>query len=347
MRVRSGASFEVEVEGSFRLCATDAATRFGVGGKSYSDTLLIACDGSSLFVVNVLPLEDYLAGVLPNEIGRRTDEEAEAVKAQAVLARTYAMAKIISPVKRLFDLYGDTRDQVFSGAGAADGGGIDPIAASALRSTSGQVLTYNGTLAECYFHSTCGGATEASSLVWERPQSKPYLAGVLDEGAAGVWCSISPSWRWSERYTREELEALLRVYLPAATDAVPPSELSDPSRHLLDIAITERMPSGRVETLRIVFGTPKQQRVVLLRGDKIRWVLRRSDGSGPLRSTLFDLAAERDARRWIRTVRIDGGGNGHGIGLCQWGAVARARAGFSARSILEAYFPGTDIDKRY
>jgi stage II sporulation protein D len=344
MRVRSGASLGVEVEGTFRICGADASTRFGLAGKSYADTLLVACDGASLYVVNILPLEDYLAGVLPNEIGRRRDEEIEAVKAQANLARTYAFAKILSPVKRLFDLYGDTRDQVFSGAGDDNN---DPVAARALRATAGQLLTFNGALAEGYYHSTCGGSTEASSLVWERPQSKPYLTGVRDEGAGGAWCNISPAWRWSESYTRAELEALLRNYLPAATDAIPAAELADPSRHLLDIAVVGRMPSGRVESLRIVFGTPKQQRSVLLRGDRIRWVLRRGDGSGPLRSTLFDLSVVRDGARWIRSVRIDGGGNGHGIGLCQWGAVARARAGFSARGILEAYFPGTDIDRRY
>jgi stage II sporulation protein D len=86
-----------------------------------------------------------------------------------------------------------------------------------------------------------------------------------------------------------------------------------------------------------------RSRTFLIEGDRIRWALRRTDASSVLRSALFDLIIDRDASRAIRTVRIDGGGNGHGIGLCQWGAIARARMGIKAGAILRSYFPSTSL----
>ena len=307
--------------------------------RSYGDTLLIASDGAQLYLINVLPLEEYLKSVVPKEIGRsRGENEAAAVRAQAVIARTYAMTKIQLPLTRLFDVYDDTRDQVFGGIG-----GRDAIANAAVEQTGGQVLTYNGTLAECYFHSTCGGSTEASSLVWQRPQSKPYLTGARDHGRNGDYCRMAPSYRWTERYSREGLEAILRGFLPSANDAILPADIPAVQWHLLDLNVLRRGPSGRVTHLQVVMGNRMQQRSYYVHGDRIRYALRRPEGDRPLRSTLFDIEIERDAARWITTVRIDGGGNGHGVGMCQWGAIGMAREGASTADILHAYFPGTVV----
>ena len=86
--------------------------------------------------------------------------------------------EVITPLARLFDVYDDTRDLVFGGIAERD-----ELTSRAVERTAGQVLAYEGKLAECYYHSTCGGNTEASSLVWQRPQSKPYLIGSKDRGA--------------------------------------------------------------------------------------------------------------------------------------------------------------------
>ncbi|MBR9977970.1 MAG: SpoIID/LytB domain-containing protein [Bacteroidetes bacterium] len=316
---------------------------FTIEKRIYADTLLIASDGSGLYVINVLPLEEYLKSVLPREIGRnRKSDEINAILAQAILARTYAMTKISLPLTRLFDVYDDTRDQVFGGLT-----GRDALTTLAVERSKGQVLTYGGTLAECYFHSTCGGHTEASSLVWRRPQSKPYLRGIRDSGRHTDYCRISPSYRWSEEYSREEIEATLRAFLPSANDAILPSDIPAEKWYLLDMLILKRGVSGRVTLLQVIMGNRMQQRSYYLHGDRIRWALRQSGGSRPLRSTLFDVTLSRNAAKWIERVRFDGGGSGHGVGFCQWGAIGMARAGYSVDEILKAYFPGTSMKRSY
>jgi stage II sporulation protein D len=339
MTVRAGEKELGPIEGVFRCYHRGSAATFDINGRLYPDTLVFASDGTRLFIVNILPVERYLESVVPNEIGRnRKDNEYEAIKAQAIIARTYTMMKIDLPLRRLFDVYADTRDQVYTGMLTRT-----ELATRAIRETRGQVLTFEGNYAECYFHSTCGGATEAVSLVWKRPQSKPYLKGVRDRSGEGDFCRISPSFRWSELYTRRDLEALLRTYLPSADDTIKASDFEGGAWTLVDLRILARMPSGRVQKLKIVMSSGNRTRTFLIEGDRIRWALRRTDASSVLRSAMFDLIIDRDASRAIRTVRIDGGGNGHGIGLCQWGAIARARMGIKAGAILRAYFPSTSL----
>ncbi|MBR9974364.1 MAG: SpoIID/LytB domain-containing protein, partial [Bacteroidetes bacterium] len=329
--------------GLARCYHRNAQETFTFEDRRYGDTLLLASDGAQLYVINVLPLEEYLKSVVPREIGRnRKTEEIEAVRAQAILARTYALAKIRLPLTRLFDVYDDTRDQVFGGVS-----GRDALATAAVEQTAGQALTFNGKLAECYFHSTCGGNTEASSLVWQRPQSKPYLTGVRDAGHDGDHCRIAPSYRWTEEYSRTELETTLRAFLPSANEAILPSDIPETQWHLLDVNILKRGASGRVTHMQIVMGNRLQQRSYYLHGDRVRYALRRPGGDQPLRSALFDIRIERDAARWITRVRFDGGGSGHGVGLCQWGAIGMARAGYSTSEILQAYFPGTGLRRDF
>ena len=329
--------------GAFRCFYRDGTGAFSIDDGSYGDTLLVASDGRMLFVVNILPLESYLAGVVPNEIGRnRKRSEMEAIRAQAVLARTYALGKIALPLARLFDVYGDARDQMYTGRE-----GRDPLATEAISDTRGMALTWKGQLAECYFHSTCGGHTEASSLVWKRPQSKPYLTGTADRGDGDDYCRISPSYRWTEAYVREEMEHMLRTFLPAANEAILAEDIPAENWHLLDLNIIKRMPSGRVATLQIVMGNRAHQRAYYVHGDKIRWALRRTDSGRALRSLLFDVHIDRDANRWITDIRIDGGGVGHGVGFCQWGGIGRARGGQAFPDILTAYFPGTGLTSLY
>ncbi len=329
---------ELDCGQGVRCIPRDAEGAFILGRTRYPDTLLVTTDGARLFLVNIVALERYLRGVVPNEIGYDRDPaEIEAVKAQAILARTYAMRKAELPIARLFDLHADTRDQVYTGLSRSS---VETD--RAVRETAGLALSYESKYAECYYHGTCGGSTEAVSLVWGRPQSKPYLAGIRDAGRHGTYCSSSPQFRWTESYSRDDIENILRANLGAAHDSL---ERGGPDRtlHLLDLAILHRMPSGRVARLKAVFGNRARQWPVELEGDRMRWVLRRPDGFSPLRSTLFDLAIERDQNRWITRVTIRGGGNGHGIGFCQTGALDRAKKGYTCEEILRAYFPGTTV----
>jgi stage II sporulation protein D len=330
-------------KGAFRCFYRQPGSTFDFEGAIYADTLLIASDGQGLYLVNILPLEEYLRNVVPNEIGRnRKPSEEEAIKAQAILARTYALSKIALPLTRLFDVYADVRDQMFGGLSERD-----ELTSRAVEATRGVVVTFHDQLAECYFHSTCGGSTEASSLIWKRPQSKPYLVGTSDRATENDFCRISPSYRWSERFSRGELEQILRIFLPAANDAILPEDIPDENWYLLDLNIIKRSPSGRVATLQVIMGNRSRQRAYYVHGDKIRWAIRRGDAERVLRSTLFDLVIERDSNRWIEWVRIDGGGAGHGVGMCQWGAIGRARSGSNAGEILSAFFPGTEQTRIY
>ncbi len=341
IELKSTGGIILRAAGVLRVVHPGNAKHFQYERKAYSDTLVIASDGMHLYLLNILPLESYIQSVVPNEIGRnRKSDEYEAIRAQAILARTYALMKIQLPIRRLFDVFDDARDQVFSGTSHPD-----ELIAKAITSTKGQVLVFENRIAETYYHSTCGGRTEAASLVWLRPQSKPYLAGIRDHNGSEDNCRISPSYRWSEVYTRKDFESMLRVYLPTILSESERKLLDQRAWSILDIRITKRSPSGRVSVLKLVLGDTKWQTSIPVSADKIRWIIRRQDGTNILRSTLFDISIEREAKKWIRMIRINGGGNGHGVGLCQWGAIARSRDGQSASQILHGYFPGVTIEK--
>ncbi len=309
--------------------------------RMYSDTIRIATDGEALYVLNVLPVERYLAGVIPNEIGHRKKEEAEAVMAQAVLARTYVLSKVIIPMVRLFDVYDDTRDQVFSGA--ADAG---PLVKTALSRSRGVVLAYGDRLARVFYHSTCGGATAAPEETWSTSPRIPYLTSIRDRGRYRAWCSPSPFFRWKERYTRKRMEQLIKKYLPATLPEYK-NERFTKSDFLLGIFIKERYASGRVKKLAVVFGNKHKRRTFTLFSDKIRYVLRKPTHEKVLNSSLFDIHVTRDARQWISSITLEGAGKGHGVGMCQWGAIGQARAGISHERILAFYFPGTRLTTLY
>ena len=339
----SGGKLVASFKKRFRCFMATANHRFGFKGGQYSDTLEFVFDGKGITVINRLPVRDYLYNVVHNELGRDANRWSfEALKAQAIISRTYALWQMEMPVIRLFDVHDDIRDQVFTGVPSDD-----QLSIKAVDETRGDVLEYKGRFAECYFHSTCGGKTEAVENVWNTNGAKPYLKLVSDDGKHGVYCKHSPSYRWTVSYTRTDFESILKQYLPV----VIPDEtkrLALPANwKLLDIKIKKRAPSGRVLELALYLGTPGKFETLELRSDKIRWVIRQPNKEDILRSTLFDLDISRDSKKWISKVTFSGGGSGHGVGMCQWGAIERARQGHAHESILKAYFPGTAIKTLY
>jgi stage II sporulation protein D len=151
-----------------------------VDGKPFRGRLVATSDGKRVQVVDVVALESYLKGVVPSEMP--FDWPAQALEAQAVAARSYALANLTK--KRDFDLYGDTRDQVYGGVDAEQ-----PAATAALQATKGQVVLYNGKVADTLFFSTSGGQT-ASSLE-ATGVAVPYLVSVPDP-----YDSLSPVHDW-------------------------------------------------------------------------------------------------------------------------------------------------------
>jgi stage II sporulation protein D len=294
-----------------------------VNGRDYAGEILVLRDRTGVTVVNRVGLERYLVGVVAGEMGRRGPGEEEALRAQAVVSRTYALHNMGRWNAQGFDLYAGVADQVYAGAS-----GEYPAAAAAVAATRGQAVTYGGRPIDAFFFSTCGGRTADGTEAF-RAATRPYLRSVSDEGPDGAWCRLSPRFHWTEEWTGEQLRALLRRTLPAATG------------DLRDLRVTLRTGSGRVGQLAVDAGG----REVLVDGPQVRTVLQGASGE-MLRSTLFTLSVTGAGRRVTRVV-AEGSGAGHAVGFCQWGAVGRARAGQHYDDILSAYYPTTTLERLY
>ncbi len=302
-----------------------------INGRTYRGSLDLLRDSMGITAVNRVGLESYLPGVVSAEMGRRTPSEVEALRAQAVVSRTYAMRNLGKSKARGFDLTASVDDQVYGGLSVETEEGR-----AAVAETRGRILTYEGRPIEAFFYSTCGGRTAAGTEVF-RGVAQPYLRSIPDEAPNGrVYCSISPRYHWREDWSGEALRATLERNLPPATGIS-----SDQIRQVVGLHITRRTGSGRVDQLALGLG----DREVRVDGPAIRRVLRPMTG-GILRSTAFTLVADGDGKL-VTHLSVDGMGSGHGVGFCQWGAVGRARAGQEFPEILAAYFPGTRLERRY
>jgi stage II sporulation protein D len=306
-------------------------TPIQVNSKSYRGSATLLRDGAGITVINRVGLESYLQGVISAEMGRRSPAEREALQAQAIVSRTFALHHLGRRKAKGFDLSAGMNDQVYSGFGAET-----PEGRAAVNATRGRVLTYEGVPIEAFYYSTCGGRTADGAEVFGGA-AKPYLRSVSDEAdEGGAYCSISPRYRWHEEWTGEALRTMLQRNLPAVAGV-----RSADIQEITGVRVTRRSSSGRVEQLAIGLGRSE----INVQGQAIRQVMRLSSGE-PLRSTAFNVVATMGAQR-VTHLAVDGMGAGHGVGFCQWGAVGRARAGQGYQQILAAYFPGTRLERRY
>ena len=318
--------------GAMTLTPASAVMPIRVNGKAYRGTVDILRDRTGLTVVNRLGIESYLLGVVSAEMGRRSQSEEAALRAQAMVSRTYAFRNLGKWRSQGFDLYATVSDQAYGGIGAET-----PEGQEAVRATRGRVLTYRGNVIEAFYFSTCGGRTADGYEVF-RGASRPYLRSGSDLSPDGLaYCSISPRYRWKEEWTGERLRSVLGRHLHG-TDGRPTGTID----RVADIRVTQRSGSGRVDQLAVVTNRPE----VRVQGQSnVRQVLRTSTDD-LLRSTAFTLIAVGAGSNVTHLV-AEGRGAGHGVGLCQWGAVGRSRAGQSAEQILAAYYPGTSLERRY
>jgi stage II sporulation protein D len=280
-------------------------------------------------VVNRLPMDDYLRGVVPLEIGNRTPAEFAAVQAQAVAARTYAYKHLTNA--RAFDMYSTVQDQVYGGVDAEK-----PQADSAINTTRDVVVLYNGQPISTPYSSTCGGSTAAVTEVWYNQPDEPYLRPVSDRipGTDHFYCDPSPRFSWTQSFDGPGLRAVMEKYLAAYTNA-PKTGFG----RIRDIREDGRTPSGRMAALSVQTDSGTYR----LRGNDIRFVLRDPKGA-ILNSTFFSFTREAGGGE-VSSLTVNGRGYGHGIGMCQWGAIGRARAGQNYRTILETYYQGTTIGR--
>jgi stage II sporulation protein D len=301
-----------------------------LNGKHYRGELLILQADTGFTIVNRVRMDDYLRGVVPLEIGTRDPRDAAAVQAQAVTARSYAYVHAgASAGSRPYDITASVSDQLYGGADVETA-----VSNGAVAATRGLVLQYAGRVVNAPYHSTCGGTTAAAGEVW-RSADEPYLQRVTDRipGTDRFYCDIAPRFRWTRTLDGPTLRKALVKYLSTYT-ATPGGYPGTPR----DVQIDTRTPSGRVGTLKIA--TDRGNYV--LRGNDIRYVLREPGGE-ILNSTLFNVEVTTGRDGSVDRLVVRGTGYGHGVGMCQWGAIGRARAGQDYLAILRTYYPGTTV----
>ncbi|MFA5975849.1 MAG: SpoIID/LytB domain-containing protein [Elusimicrobiota bacterium] len=254
-----------------------------------------------LDVVEHVGLEEYLYGVLPREVG--ADWPLEALKAQAVVSRTYMVANLATDPDQRYDVANDVSAQVY-------GGLEDEASASneAVDQTRGEILTNaQGKPLQTFFHSSCGGKTETPEYVWSTGDTIGFTS-IKDP-----FCKEDPFYHWELNIS----EPILRARLRRAGFRV--SEIKQ-------IKIARVSPSGRAWIFLVKSSSGKRE----ILGNRFRMAV----GPEALRSTMIT-----EITRTKRGFHFEGRGWGHGVGLCQWGALGRAKDGQTYQQILEAYYP--------
>jgi SpoIID/LytB domain protein len=311
--------------------------------RLYGGRLILQPNAYGTFtLINQVPLETYLRGVVPHEIGPNAPEGA--TKAQTIIARTYALQNTRRFAADNYELCASTQCQVYYGLT-----GTNPKADSAIAATKGLVLTYNNELVDALYSSTTGGITAPFSDVWNGKE-RPYLRAVVD-APVKVWDLSQQSladeqtfrrfiglkegfnetgrkvFRWNKQSSLEDLNKDLRKYLEKRKNSLANFNT------IQWMQVTQRSPSGRVLKLKV----QTDKGVIELQKNEVR-----SAFSAPL-STLFYLEPIYETNQQIKAYAFIGGGFGHGVGLSQFGSYNLAKLGWSAEKILAFYYPGTKI----
>ncbi|NJR72659.1 MAG: SpoIID/LytB domain-containing protein [Scytonema sp. CRU_2_7] len=294
-------------------------------------------------LVNEVPLETYLRGVVPYEIGASAPKAA--MEAQAVIARTYALRNLHRFAIDEYQLCADTHCQVYYGLN-----GVTPNTDRAIATTRGMVLTYKNDLVDALYSSTTGGVTASFSDVWNG-DDRPYLQPIVDAPSHNIWNlsgqhladenqfqrfislkqgfneSQRDLFRWRRETNLKDITKDLQKFLKVKNS--PYAKF----KTIQDIKVVERSKSGRILKLDVKteIGT------FSLHKDEVR-----SAFFAPV-STLFYLQPLNKGQSKLWGYAFVGGGLGHGVGLSQIGAQNLAQLGWSSPKILQFYYPGTKI----
>src|SRR5262245_16650476 len=261
-----------------------------------------------------LPLEEYLAGVLAAESS--VESEIEALKAQAVVSRAFALKNLGRHAREGYDFCSTTHCQRFTFPKTK--GAINGAARRAVEETAGAILSDSlGNVVDAYFHAACGGMTANIETLWGAP-APSYLRGVRDD-----FCATMPHRRWAQKIPANQLAKALQS-----------DERTNVGARLVSITVTRRDATGRAETLTI-----EGARRRLVRGWDFKLIVGRALGWQMIKSSRFEVSRVGD------DFIFRGSGFGHGLGLCQEGAHVAARRGMGYRQILSHYFPGTRLTR--
>lgn len=280
-----------------------------VNNRVYRGDVSIFKENSGRFlVVNILDLESYVKGVLCHEISHKWP--LDAIKAQAVAVRTYAIYQKEMMKMKNYDLKADTSSQVYGGKSSEM-----HKTNRAVNFTHGEILNFSGRIFPTFFHATCGGTTENAGELWKISKESEPLKG----GRLCSFCLESPHYYWKVTMDLKTLERKLAgVY---KTDEA-----------LKNIVVSERNGMGRIRALEL---KSSGNASFIISAKDFRQLV----GPDVLRSTNFTMGIESDR------VTFTGKGWGHGVGLCQWGAYGMSKKGYDYKQILEFYYPGSELVK--
>ncbi|WP_019502971.1 SpoIID/LytB domain-containing protein [Pseudanabaena sp. PCC 6802] len=340
-----------------------------VNDRPYAGTFRLQPNAHRSFtLVNYVPLETYLRGVVPHEIGYNAPYAA--VQAQAVLARTYALASRHRFLTDNYELCATTQCQVYRGLE-----NTTTTADNAIADTSGKVLTYNNKVVDALYSSTTGGVTANYNDIWDG-QERPYLRSVVDSVTTAIDLKRSDladenrfrafierrdgfnevgwnNFRWKSDSTLDEIKKTLQEFLKLSGDT------DTKFQQIKQVSITKRAPSGRVLAMEVVTDT----KTITLEKDEI------VDAFEAPNSTLFYMQPifaeeskpaekqnatdkqnsqstqnkQNDSTKILQGYSFVGGGLGHGVGMSQTGSYNLARLGWSYDRILDFYFAGTKL----
>lgn len=276
------------------------------GWRYYQGTLHLDIDeNGEIRVINHVGLEDYVASVVGGEMNF---ENPEALKVQAVIARTYALWNISLYHGQEYELNDQVLNQVYQGELI-----FKPWYREAAEATAGEVLMWSNKLIMAVYHSTCGGRTTTNDKVWTGNRL-PYLQSVDDSGA----CSASPHYRWELEVASGRLHSTLK---PAGFGSLEP------------VTVSGTDTFERVTSLSLTDGRSEYEISI----NNFRLALNRVLGPLAVKSSFFEMELIED------TYIFNGKGLGHGVGLCQWGALGLAEAGWNYKDILRFYYNGVDV----
>jgi stage II sporulation protein D len=273
--------------------------------KPYRGYLTVLKSQNKINIVNVLPIEDYLKGVVPEEVP--SSWESEALKAQSVISRTYAIRNLNKHASQGFNLCSTSHCQVYGGNKYEAA-----ICNKAIKETRGEVLMYDGKLAQTVFHSNCGGYTDSPKYIWDMKDVPPYLEGVKCD-----YHSNSPHTKWKKELSENFIRHKLAAYNIGT---------------IKSIRIKEKTSRGAAKTIEI----SHSKGILTLNAYKFRLTV----GQMQIKSHTFT-----SIKRIGDTFYFSGRGWGHKAGLCQWGAKGMAEKGKNYKKILSRFYPKTEIEK--
>lgn len=335
------------VDGKLTFCNLKRAG----GTPSYRGILEIEKREDGLLVVNEVSMEEYLYAVLPSEMP--SDFGPEALKAQAICARTYAYTGLLENRYAAYGAHVDdsTASQVYNNIGETK------AAVLAVKETHGQVLFYKGEVARCYYFSTSSGHTASVEDVWENAEAIAYL-----EGKETSYDAASPWYRWQTFLSLEELEETVEKSLISRYKEVPEQILTYDEK-ADDFISKPILTVGKIKSIRVYekgvgeIATKllviSENGVFLVKNEyNIRSVLApvegmiyRENGESVKGASLLPsafISLQKGTYQGKTGYLITGGGYGHGVGMSQCGADAMARQGYVCEEIIEEYYPGTE-----